>query len=221
MCSGRVDLSFVLRAFVNGNDGVFIGSCYLNECHYVTDGNHLAMSMVQLGRKLLAHIGVNPKRLRMEQISAAEGSRFAEVMNDFAKEVKEFGPIGEGEGMTQDESRRKLKAVQSLVSYIKLVGRERLRVHFDTEEEYKEFFAGDEVDRLFNELIADKLAIRQITSLLGTKSLSTGEISQILGLTPPEVSRHLNSAYRHGLIGYDERGRCYTLTPGERVESLA
>jgi F420-non-reducing hydrogenase iron-sulfur subunit len=220
MCSGRVDLSFVLRAFAKGKDGVFIGSCYLNECHYVTDGNHLAMSMVQLGRKLLAHIGVNPERLRIEQMSAAEGSRFAEVMNNFAKKVKDLGPLGEGEGITQNELKYKLETVQKLVPYLKLVGRERLRVRFDTEEEYNDFFASDEFGRLFNKLVVDKLAISQITTLLGREPLSIGDISKYSGLPLPEVSRHLNSSYRHGLVRYNERKQCYMLAQGEGAGNL-
>ncbi|MBK5102493.1 MAG: hydrogenase iron-sulfur subunit, partial [Desulfobacteraceae bacterium] len=43
MCTGRIDLSFVLRAFSNGADGVFIGGCWLGECHYVTEGNYDAL----------------------------------------------------------------------------------------------------------------------------------------------------------------------------------
>ena len=80
----------------------------------------------------------------------------------------------------------------------------RLRVRFDTEEEYNEFFTSDEVDRLFHELIVDKLAISQIMVLLRERPLSTGEISGILGLNPSEVSRHLNSSARQGLVRFDE-----------------
>ena len=53
MCSGRVDLSFVLRAFSKGMDGVFIGGCRLNECNYVTQGNYHALGMVLLCKKIM------------------------------------------------------------------------------------------------------------------------------------------------------------------------
>ncbi len=66
MCTGRVDLSFVLRAFSNGADGVYVGGCWPGECHYVTEGNYDALFNMHLGRKLLEHIGLNPKRLRLE-----------------------------------------------------------------------------------------------------------------------------------------------------------
>lgn len=63
MCSGRVDPAFMLRAFSNGTDGVFIGGCWPGECHYATEGNYDALSRVSLYKKLLEYIGVNPENL--------------------------------------------------------------------------------------------------------------------------------------------------------------
>ncbi len=200
MCSGRVDPAFVLRAFSNGTDGVFIGGCWLGECHYITEGNYDAVSMMHLCKKLLGQIGVNPERLRLEWVSASEGIRFAEVITDFTKKLKELGPLG----IDENGLKLKLEAAKNLVPYIKLVERERLRVHFATDEEYNEFFTSEEVDRLFHELIVDKLAISQIMLLLRESPLSTGEISEILGLNPSEVSRHLKSSAREGLVRFDE-----------------
>ena len=203
MCSGRVDLAFVLRAFSKGNDGVFIGGCHLNECHYITNGNYHALSMVLLCKKLLKHIGLSPERLRIEWLSAGEGIRFAEVMNDFSKKLRELGPLTEGEGDGITGLRGKLEALTGLVPYIRLVERERLRVRFDSQEEYEKFYSSDEVDKLIRELILDKLAVSQIMSLLREKPLSTGEISEILGLDPSEASRYLGSSARQGLINFD------------------
>jgi F420-non-reducing hydrogenase iron-sulfur subunit len=205
MCSGRIDPAFILRAFSNGMDGVFVGGCWLGECHYVTEGNYDALSVIHICKKLLKQIGVNPDRLRLEWVSASQGVRFAEVMTDFAKKLKELGPLGVGEGIDTDGLKLKLEAARSLVPYIKLVERERLRVHFDTEDEYAKFFASEEVDRLFRELIVDKLAISQILLLLRERPLSTGEISEILGLSQSEVSRYLNSSAKDGLVRFDER----------------
>jgi coenzyme F420-reducing hydrogenase delta subunit len=211
MCSGRVDLAFVLRALSNGTDGVFIGGCHLNDCHYNTHGNYDALSMVLLCKKIVEHIGVNPERLRLEWVSAGEGIRFADIMNDFAMKVKELGPLGKGEGIDENGLKLKLKAITKLVPYIRLVQNERLRVHFDTTEEYKEFYSSEELDRLFRELIADKLAISQIMLLLRERPLSTGEISKVLSLTPSEISRHLNSSVRQGLVRYEESQKRFAL----------
>jgi F420-non-reducing hydrogenase iron-sulfur subunit len=204
MCSGRVDPAFILRAFSNGADGVFLGGCWPGECHYITEGNYEAITVMHICRKLLKLIGVNPERLRLEWVSASEGIRFAEVVTDFTGKLKEFGPLGTGEGEGENGLKFKLEAVKNLLPYIKLVERERLRVHFETEQEYNEFFSSDEVNRLFHELIVDKLEMSQIMVLLRERPLSTGEISEILGLNPSEVSRHLTSSARQGLVRFDE-----------------
>ncbi len=204
MCSGRVDLAFVLRAFSNGMDGVFIGGCHLNECHYITDGNHHAYSMVQLCKKLMEHTGLNPERLRIEEMSAGEGIRYAEVMNDFSKKLHELGPLGEGEGIDAAGLKFKLETVTKLVPYIRLAERERLRVHFDTAEEYSQYFKSYEVNRLLQELIFDKLAIGQILALLRETPRTTAEISEILGMDSSEVSKHLNTSVSQGYSRFDE-----------------
>jgi coenzyme F420-reducing hydrogenase delta subunit len=211
MCSGRVDLEFVLRAFSNGMDGVFIGGCRLNECNYITHGNYDALSNVHLCRKLLELIGVNPERLRIEFMSSGEGMLLVEVINDFVKKVEEIGPLGKSEGIDEDGLKFKLEAVTKLIPYIKLVERERLRVPVKSEEAYHNFFTSDEVNKLFNELIGDKLAISQIVSLLREGPLSTGKISEILGLSPSDVSRHMNTSSRQGFVRYDESRKCYAL----------
>ncbi len=152
MCSGRVDLAHVLRAFSNGTDGVFIGGCHLNDCHYNTEGNYDALSMNQLCKKLLEHIGINPERLRLEWVSAGEGIRFAGIMNDFGNKVKKLGPLGTSEGTDKNELRSRIEAVTKLIPYIKMVKREKLALHVPNEEEYKEFYTSDEIDRLIREV---------------------------------------------------------------------
>ena len=211
MCSGRVDLEHILRAFLNGQDGVFIGGCRLGECNYITHGNYDALSNVHLCKKIMDYIGLNPERLRIEFMSGAEGNLLAEVTNDFTRNVKALGPLGKGEEMDENELKFKLEAVRKLVPYIKLVERERLRVPSKSEEAYATFFESDEVNALFNELFMNKLAISQIMLLLREKPLSTGEISEKLGLNPSEVSRHINSSSRQGLVRYDESRKCYVL----------
>jgi coenzyme F420-reducing hydrogenase delta subunit/NADH:ubiquinone oxidoreductase subunit E len=192
MCSGRVDPAHIFRAFSTGQDAVFIGGCHLNDCHYVTHGNYDALGMVYICKKLLEHIGLNPERLRLEWVSAGEGIRFANIMNELGPQIEKLGPLGRGEGLDDTQLRFRLEAVTRLIPYIKLVQSERLRVADRTEEAYTQFFTGEEFDRLFKELIGDKLAQSQITALLREKPHSTGEISEALGLSPSEVSRHLN-----------------------------
>jgi len=211
MCTGRVDLAFILRAFLKGADGVLVAGCWPGECHYVTEGNYDSLGNMYLFRKLLERIGLNPERMRLEWVAASEGIRFAEIMDNFVKKLKEIGPLGKAEGMDEKGLKLKLEAVNSLIPYVKLVERERLRIPSKTEEAYKEFYTSEEVNRLFNELIGEKLTVSQIVSLLREKPLSTGEISEILGLNPSEVSRHMRDSSKQGLVRYDVEHKCYAL----------
>lgn len=201
MCSGRVDPAHIFRAFSNGLDAVFIGGCHLNDCHYVTHGNYDALAMVHICKKLLEHIGLNPERLRLEWVSAGEGIRFSSIMNEFIPMIEKLGALGRGEGLDEKGLEFKLEAVTRLIPYIKLVQSERLKVPVRTEEAYNEFFTGEEFNRLFNELIADKLAASQIMLLLRERPHSIREISETLGLSPHEVSRHLHVSVRNQDVG--------------------
>jgi F420-non-reducing hydrogenase iron-sulfur subunit len=211
MCSGRIDPTFVLRAFSKGADGVFIGACHLGECNYMTHGNYHTLNMVLLWKKILEHIGLNPERLRIAFMSGAEASLFVENVNDFVKKVKELGPLGRSEGIDEKGLKRRLSTVTDLIPYIRLVERERLRAPVMSEEEYQKFFASEELNRLFSETIVEKLAVGQIISLLREKPLPTGEIAKVLGLTQSEVSRYLNSSSRQGLVRYDQSQKCFAL----------
>ncbi len=211
MCSGRVDLSHLFRAFSNGIDGVFIGGCHLKECNYVTQGNYHALNLVLLSKRIMKHIGLNPDRLRIEFMSSGEGNLFARAVDDFVKTVREAGPLGISEGLDRETLELNLKAVSRLIPYIRLVESERLRAHFETQDQFKAFYASDEFERLFKELIADKLAIGQIMALLQEKPLSTGEISEILGLSQSDVSKHLNNSAKQGLVRYEENQKRFAL----------
>jgi len=204
MCTGRIDPAFIIRAFSNGIDGVFIGGCWPGECHYPMEGNYYALSIALLTRKILEHIGVNPERLRIEWVSAAEGVRFASVVTEFTRQVKELGPLGKGEGIDRERLNLKLKAIQNLIPYIKMVERERLGAPVHTEEAIKEFFASVEADRLFRELILDPLVKSEIMALLREQPLSVREISERLRLSASEASRHLHLSARQGLVRFDE-----------------
>ena len=214
MCSGRVDLEFILRAFSNGHDGVFIGGCRLNECNYITHGNYDALSNTHICKKIMEHIGLNPERLRIEFMSGADGNLLAEVTNDFTEKVRALGPLGKSEGIKTNALKFNLEAVRKIVPYLKLVEREQLRVPVKSEDAYNEFFGSSEVNRLFNEILGDKLATSQILLLLKEEALSTSDISKKLGLNPSDVSKHMIRSSMHGLVRYDTTNNCYALALG-------
>jgi F420-non-reducing hydrogenase iron-sulfur subunit len=92
MCSGRVHPAFILQAFKDGADGVLVAGCHPpNDCHYIS-GNLKAQRRVSLLKKLMAQLGLEPERLRLEWISAAEGDKFARIITEMVADMKKMGP---------------------------------------------------------------------------------------------------------------------------------
>jgi len=91
MCSGRVQPGFVLRAFEKGADGVLVSGCHFGDCHYVF-GNERAVEQFEKTKSMVRLLGIEEGRLRLEWISAAEGARFAQVINEFTDQVRRLGP---------------------------------------------------------------------------------------------------------------------------------
>ncbi|MHA2297769.1 MAG: hydrogenase iron-sulfur subunit [Candidatus Hodarchaeales archaeon] len=92
MCSGRVDPSFILKAFLQGADGVLVAGCHPGDCHYL-EGNLKAKVRIDNTIEALKTLGWEAGRLRLEWISASEGKRFAQVMKEFTQQIRELGPI--------------------------------------------------------------------------------------------------------------------------------
>jgi len=93
MCSGRIDPQFVLEAFAKGADGVLIGGCHPNDCHYA-EGNYKMLRRFRLLKRLLADMGIDENRFRLEWISAAEGEKVKTVVNEMVENIKKLGPLG-------------------------------------------------------------------------------------------------------------------------------
>ena len=93
MCSGRIDPQFILEAFAKGADGVLIGGCHPNDCHYV-EGNYKMLRRFQLLKRMLADMGVEEQRVRLEWISAAEGDKVRQVVNEMTEALQKLGPLG-------------------------------------------------------------------------------------------------------------------------------
>lgn len=97
MCSGRVDPTFVLKAFQLGADGVLICGCHPGDCHY-SEGNYKTARRVPILIKLLEQFGIEPQRLRLEWVSASEGDRFAALVNEITEQIRELGPFNRNGG---------------------------------------------------------------------------------------------------------------------------
>ena len=92
MCTGRIPKRFILQAFLEGADGVLIGGCHIGDCHYL-EGNYDMLRRYNEVHEILAKVGINPDRFRLEWVSASEGKRFSQVVTDFVETVRKLGPM--------------------------------------------------------------------------------------------------------------------------------
>ncbi len=92
MCSSRIDPELILEAFSKGAWGVLILGCHPGDCHY-KNGNYKALRRVALLKRTLAQFGIEPERLRLDWVSANEGGRFAQLVNETIETVQKLGPL--------------------------------------------------------------------------------------------------------------------------------
>ncbi|MGA4580021.1 hydrogenase iron-sulfur subunit [Limisphaera sp. VF-2] len=92
MCSGRVDPQFILEALARGADGVLIGGCHPGDCHYA-EGNYKTLRRMRMLRRMLAALGIEPERVRLEWIAASEGDKLRQVVNDMVARIRALGPL--------------------------------------------------------------------------------------------------------------------------------
>jgi len=92
MCSGRVDPTFIIKALADGADGVLVAGCHPGDCHY-SEGNYRTQRRYPLVSNLLDQFGIEQERVRLEWISASEGDRFAQVVQDLTETVRALGPL--------------------------------------------------------------------------------------------------------------------------------
>ena len=108
--------------------------------------------MMHLCKKLLEYAGLESDRLRIEWISAAEGTRFAKIMNDFAGKLRELGPVGNGNGTNAIQE--KLEEVQQLVPYLKISKKDKLATRLDNEADYDDLYTIEEVEEIFSNVVS-------------------------------------------------------------------
>jgi len=147
-------MEFILKAFLNDIDGVFIVGCKLGECNYTTQGNYHALNMVHLCKKIMKYLGINEDRLTIEFMSSADGIKFAEFARNFTEKIKEIGPLGKSEGLEKDELKSKINEVVKLIPYIKVEKKEKLSKTFSNIEEYEKLYSEEEIKELLTNVVS-------------------------------------------------------------------
>jgi F420-non-reducing hydrogenase iron-sulfur subunit len=91
MCSSRIDHNLLLSTFFKGADGILVAGCHPGDCHY-GEGNYYARRRFALLKKVMETLNLDPDRLQLSWVSASEGKRYADVVNEFTENIKKLGP---------------------------------------------------------------------------------------------------------------------------------
>ncbi len=200
MCSGRVDPVFVLETLANGADGVMVMGCHPGDCHYM-EGNLQTECKIKMLKKLIARTGLEPARLRLEWVSAAEGERFAELVREFTNQIKALGPSLLAGEKPDPVILENILAAKSAVEDFRLrvlVGREKELI--EKGNVYGEKTAQEEFDKTMDEAIQSEYVRNKIYFVVRKEPQSVKELSKRLNLDPKTVLRHIVVLRRRGMV---------------------
>jgi coenzyme F420-reducing hydrogenase delta subunit len=204
MCSARVEPGIVLEMFIQGADGVFVGGCHIGDCHYIK-GNYYAQLRMELAKKLLVKAGMDPKRLRLEWVSASEGERFARLIGQFTEELSALGPspvAGDEPDITILENLYVAKNLSEDFRLRAIVGKELDLIEkgnvFGKKVEKADF------DRFIDSVIEDEFARCRILLITKYRPHTTGEIAEAVDISPRKVLQHIVTLRERGLIVMDK-----------------
>lgn len=165
--------------------------------------------MVNGVKSIISHIGINPKRLLLDWVSAAEGPRFAQLVTDFTNRLRELGPLNDDAKNSNGNLSLKLKAARNAVKSEKLRWVAAKQTEFKKDgNKYSEIFTDQEIGRMLDGVVIEEIAIQQILLLLQQEKLSVKEISQRLGISSPKIMEQMLGLRRKEIIKIAEiRGR--------------
>jgi F420-non-reducing hydrogenase iron-sulfur subunit len=203
MCSGRVDPAFIFRGFEVGADGVIVMGCHIGDCHYL-EGNYEAEKKFAMVQKFLKLIGMD-NRVRLEWVSASEGTRYGAVVTEFTEHIKSLGPAPTGGDNPDQAVLTKLKAIIMAASGDRmrvLVGRQRKI----TEEEnvYGEKTDMDTFMEIFNNAIVEEYQRARILISLEEDRKSVKDLAAELQIDPSIVLEHMTILKTRGQVDFGE-----------------
>ncbi len=195
MCSGRVDPLLVLKSFKQGIDGVAVLGCHPGDCHYQT-GNYAAENKMKMTKHVLEKIGVEPERLYLDWVSAAEGKRFSEVITGFTAKMKELGPITK-----HRDFKDRIEIGENIVESVRirwLVGKQRELL--EQGNVYNERLDEDEFLDIIWRNIAAEYDKQRIFSVIKEEPQTVSKIAKELSIPKYDVSKYLTNMENTGLV---------------------
>jgi F420-non-reducing hydrogenase iron-sulfur subunit len=200
MCSTRISPHLVLDIFKAGADGILLGGCHLNDCHYIS-GNFYTEKRVRLMKTLLEDAGIDPKRLRLEWVSASEGEKFSKVVTEFTEQVKNLGPSN----VKKDNVLKTMVAAADGASETfrlrALVGKE-----LDLEKKgnvYGNKLEQTELEKLIDQATKEEFERALILELSRSKAMSVKELGKIMNVPTDKVLRHIVALRQKNLLAME------------------
>lgn len=108
-CSGRIDPLFIVKTLMSGADGVLVSGCHPNDCHYA-EGNFYARRRLEMLKRFIPMLGIDPDRFDYTWVSASEGQRWQEVVTKFTEQIHKLGPAQKIEGPDAEETLKLMEA---------------------------------------------------------------------------------------------------------------
>ena len=100
-CTGRIDPMFIIKAFERGADGVIVSGCHPADCHY-NAGNYHARRRFTVFRELMDFMGIDSRRVTFSWVSASEGGKWRDVVNETTARIREMGPFEAYRALSRD-----------------------------------------------------------------------------------------------------------------------
>ncbi|MFX0081096.1 MAG: hydrogenase iron-sulfur subunit [Candidatus Hodarchaeota archaeon] len=203
MCSGRVDPIFIAEALSRNIDGVLVLGCHPGDCHYIS-GNYEAEIKMKMLTKLLKIIGFS-ERLRLDWVSAAEGNRFAQLVNEFTEHIKNLGPNLVRDKKLKNKLISDFDAIKSVLKDSRLrilVGRERKIINEGNA--YNEKIPLEKFEQILDDAIQNEFERHKILQIISENGKSVPEISKEVQLPPNNVLNHIVSLRQRGLVDLHE-----------------
>ena len=212
MCSGRIDPNFIFRAFEMGIDGVAVLGCHIGDCHYQS-GNLQAEKKIELTAQVLEEVGLDPERLHLDWVSAAEGQRFGELITDFTNKIRELGPIDK---IPDYQKKAKLGGNIAGVSRLRwLIGKEHEL--FEKGNVYDEEIDQDEYRDIIWQNVEAEYLKELICSAMAEGPCKVRDVADELALPIKLVFDHITEMENDGrihLIDFDGNTPRYKLAEG-------
>jgi F420-non-reducing hydrogenase iron-sulfur subunit len=203
MCSGRIDPTIPLEVLMRGADGIMILGCHPADCHYV-EGNLYEERKVKMLKKLIALTGLEPDRLQLDWVSAAEGQRFAQIITEFTEHIRKLGPSPVSGKNPNQEILLNLEVAKNAAADFRLrvlVGRERELT--EKTNAYGEKISQEEFDHLIDETVNTEFIRHKIHLLTHSKPFSVKELAKTVNLKPADVLRQVVNMRRKNMIALD------------------